>query len=50
MVIVQDLKSAEYSGMPLAAINTGCVDMIVPLHEIAPTLIHLIMQGNEGRG
>jgi two-component system, chemotaxis family, protein-glutamate methylesterase/glutaminase len=49
-VIVQDLKSAEYSGMPLAAINTGCVDMIVPLHEIAPTLIHLIMQGNEGRG
>ncbi|NEO95699.1 MAG: chemotaxis protein CheB [Moorea sp. SIO3G5] len=42
-VIVQDQKTAEFSGMPSAAINTGMVDWILPLPEIASALIKLIM-------
>ncbi|MTJ11001.1 chemotaxis protein CheB [Anabaena sp. UHCC 0204] len=41
-VIVQDEKTAEFTGMPSAAINTGDVDFILPLKEIAPTLVTLI--------
>ncbi|MBE9166175.1 chemotaxis protein CheB [Pleurocapsales cyanobacterium LEGE 06147] len=43
-VIVQDEESCEYFGMPSAAIQTGVVDFILPLSEIAPALISLVMQ------
>ncbi|MDJ0706787.1 MAG: chemotaxis protein CheB [Leptolyngbyaceae cyanobacterium MO_188.B28] len=43
-VIVQDEKTAEFSGMPVAAIQTGSVDFVLPLDEIAPTLITLVMK------
>ena len=42
-VIVQDDKSAEFSGMPSAAIKTGNVDFILPLAEIASALMTLVM-------
>ncbi|MFN6528810.1 chemotaxis protein CheB [Nostoc sp. ChiSLP03a] len=42
-VIVQDVKTAEFAGMPSAAINTGNVDFILPLDEISTTLVSLIM-------
>ncbi|MEH2368984.1 chemotaxis protein CheB [Nostoc sp.] len=42
-VIVQDVKTAEFSGMPSAAINTGNVDFILPLDEISSTLVGLVM-------
>jgi two-component system, chemotaxis family, protein-glutamate methylesterase/glutaminase len=42
-VIAQDQATSEYFGMPGAAIRTGCVDLILPLNEIAPTLIKLVM-------
>ncbi|MEH1951504.1 MAG: chemotaxis protein CheB [Nostoc sp.] len=42
-VIVQDVKTAEFSGMPSAAINTGNVDFILPLDEISSTLVTLVM-------
>ena len=46
LVIAQDEESSDYFGMPGAAIKTGCVDLILPLSQIPPTLIDLIM----GRG
>ncbi|AFY35451.1 chemotaxis protein CheB [Calothrix sp. PCC 7507] len=42
-VIVQDEKTAEFSGMPTAAINTGNVDFILPLAEISAALVNLVM-------
>ena len=44
-VIVEDAKTAEFSGMPAAAIKTGNVDFILPLAEISVALRTLIMPG-----
>jgi two-component system chemotaxis response regulator CheB len=44
-VIAQDEASAEFFGMPGAAIQTGSVDFILPLDEIASALISLVSQG-----
>ena len=43
VVIVQDSATAEFPGMPLSAIATGAADWILPLDEIAPTLVKLVM-------
>jgi two-component system, chemotaxis family, protein-glutamate methylesterase/glutaminase len=42
-IIVQDVKTAEFSGMPSAAIQTGNIDFILPLNEISRTLVTLVM-------
>lgn len=42
-VIVQDRATAEHFGMPSAAINTGAVDRVLPLSEIASTLVNFVM-------
>ena len=39
-VIVQDPATAQHSGMPRAAIETGTVDQVLPLEEIAPAIVH----------
>lgn len=44
-VIAQDEKSAEFSGMPAAAIQSGEVDFVLPLEEIASALVTLVMKG-----
>ncbi|MBI2918369.1 MAG: chemotaxis protein CheB [Chloroflexi bacterium] len=44
-VIVQDRESSEFFGMPQAAIDTGDVDFILPLTEIASALVTLVMEG-----
>ena len=44
-VIVEDEKTAEFSGMPNAAIQTRCVDFVLPLDEIPPALVTLVMKG-----
>lgn len=46
-VIVQSEASAEFPGMPDAAIRTGAVDRVLPLDGIAPLLIS-ITQGGSG--
>ena len=42
-VIVQDVKTAEFCGMPSAVIQAGNVDFILPLNEISSTLVTLVM-------
>lgn len=43
--IAQDQATAECFGMPSAAIDTGTVDQILPLDEIAPALVNLLLGG-----
>jgi two-component system CheB/CheR fusion protein len=38
ITFAQDEESAKYSGMPLSAIATGCVDFVLPPKEIAREL------------
>jgi two-component system, chemotaxis family, protein-glutamate methylesterase/glutaminase len=47
MVIVQDEATAEFFGMPGAAIQTGMVDLVLPLADIADKLSALVMQRPE---
>ncbi|MEH2277846.1 MAG: chemotaxis protein CheB [Nostoc sp.] len=42
-IIVQDVKTAEFSGMPSAAIQAGKVDFILPLNKISNALMTLVM-------
>jgi two-component system chemotaxis response regulator CheB len=44
-VICQEVETAEFSGMPLAAMQSKCVDFSLPLDEIAAALVTLVMKG-----
>ena len=44
-VIVQSVATAEYTGMPSAAVDTHLTDYVVPLGEIGPLLISLVGTG-----
>jgi len=44
-VIVQSEESAQFAGMPAASIQTRSVDFILPLDEIAPALVTLVVKG-----
>jgi two-component system chemotaxis response regulator CheB len=48
LVIVQDEKTSDFFGMPQAAIQTGSVDYVLPLEEIAVVLVNLVMKGVHG--
>lgn len=41
-VIVEDPESAEFRGMPEAAVATGSVDFVLPLAEVAPVIRGLV--------
>ncbi len=43
IAIAQDRATSEFFAMPEAAINTGAVDYVVPLSEIADTLLRLVI-------
>jgi two-component system chemotaxis response regulator CheB len=43
-VIIEDERTAEFSGMPGAAMESGCVDFALPLEEIAPALVKLVVK------
>ena len=44
-VLAQDQSTSEFFGMPGAAIDSGNVDFVLPLEEIAPALVALVMKG-----
>jgi two-component system CheB/CheR fusion protein len=41
ITIAQDYKTAKYDGMPLSAIETGCVDLVLPPSKIAEALVNI---------
>jgi two-component system chemotaxis response regulator CheB len=43
-VIVQDPETAEFDGMPQAALETKSVDFVLNLEEVAPALITLVRE------
>jgi two-component system chemotaxis response regulator CheB len=42
-VIVEDPATAEFGGMPEAAVHTECADWIIPLEQIGPVIQRLVM-------
>ena len=45
-IIAQDQKSSAFFGMPGAAIDTGTVDFVLPLEDIARALVTLVEGGS----
>jgi two-component system chemotaxis response regulator CheB len=45
-VLVEDPETAEFSGMPQAALDTKSVDFSLSLDEIGPALVTLVMEGD----
>jgi two-component system, chemotaxis family, CheB/CheR fusion protein len=41
VTLAQDPEEAEFRPMPQAAVETGCIDFILPLEKIGITLIKL---------
>jgi len=44
-VLIEDPATAEFAGMPEAALHTGCVDLVRRLSEIGPAILQLVLQG-----
>ncbi|MEM7211600.1 MAG: chemotaxis protein CheB [Pseudomonadota bacterium] len=42
ITIAQDDKTAKYDGMPMSAVETGCVDIVLPPEEIARHLNRIL--------
>jgi two-component system chemotaxis response regulator CheB len=42
IVIAQDETTSEQFAMPRSAIATGCVDYVLPVDEIGPTILRLV--------
>jgi two-component system chemotaxis response regulator CheB len=47
-VLVQDQSTSAYFEMPAAAIQTGAVDFVLPVHEIASALVLLCTPAEAG--
>ncbi len=45
--VVQHVGDAAYPAMPAHAFATGCIDMMLPLHEIAPAIVRLVAGDRE---
>lgn len=45
LVLVQDEASAKFDGMPLNAINTGVVDVVLRPEAMAPAIVQYVREG-----
>jgi len=45
--IAQSPATAAHSGMPQAARATGCIDVTLPLEEIGPAIVNLVVPARE---
>lgn len=45
--IAQDRATSVIYGMPRSALNSGFIDQVLPLHEIAPAIVRLVEQDAE---
>ncbi len=48
MTLVQEIKSAEFSGMPLSAIASGCIDHILPVDKMPDELVRYVKYYQQG--
>ncbi|MBO1335698.1 chemotaxis protein CheB [Streptomyces sp. VRA16 Mangrove soil] len=48
-VLVQDPETADFQGMPRAAIRTGLVDFVLPLAALGPAISRLVQEDRPGR-
>jgi len=44
VVLAQDEATSQAFGMPRSAIETGCVDQVLPLESIGPELVRLVAE------
>ncbi|MBG0566778.1 chemotaxis protein CheB [Actinoplanes aureus] len=49
-VIAQSEESAEHSSMPLAAVESGAVDLVLDVRDIGPVLVDVVRGGELPRG
>lgn len=49
MSMVQEVSTAQYSGMPLSAIGTGLADFVVPVEAMPGQLLAYVKQGLAGK-
>ena len=42
VTLAQDEASSQFVGMPRSAVATGCIDLVLPLEEISPTLVKIL--------
>jgi two-component system, chemotaxis family, protein-glutamate methylesterase/glutaminase len=47
-VLAQDEATSAFFGMPSKAIETGCVDFVLPLAEVGPALVRLVSPSTAG--
>lgn len=48
IVIAQDQGTADHFSMPKSAIETGAVDYVLPIDDIAPALVRLVSRAHTG--
>jgi len=49
VTLAQDPATAEYRIMPQAAIDTGCIDMVVPIGDIGKAISKLLVEGRKNK-
>ena len=50
MTIAQDAREAAHASMPAHAYATGCIDLSLPLHDIAPAILQFVKGTQAVRG